>query len=267
MRSIATRLPIQPRRFQRGGEGGGRVRVVGIAFDVRQKRLEPRVHRFEAAQNMKRLAGLRNAQALEGVITGRLLAGEIKDVFRARGQEQVEALAAICLAQRSRGGRYSAFSEKPFPRLAAPLHGLPHCDMSLLPSRSSSDCDGSARLVRLDAWYAGRCRMAARIATVTRSISCADERQRLQRRTDNPAAPAAHAHGGLHRLRLAVRRASSRYANQLLCSRVAVRASPASMRGSFPGSPREVRSCSSRTARRTRPSSARETQDRTRRTI
>ena len=67
--------------LQRGGEGGGRVRVVGIAFDVRQKRVEPRVHRFEAAQNMKRLAGLWDAQALEGVITGGLLAAEIKRCF------------------------------------------------------------------------------------------------------------------------------------------------------------------------------------------
>ena len=59
------------------------MRVVGIAFDVGEQRIEPRIHRFQSAQDVERLALLRHAQALEGVVAGRLLAGEVEDVLRA----------------------------------------------------------------------------------------------------------------------------------------------------------------------------------------
>ena len=104
-------------RFQRSGDSRGGVGVIGIAFDVGEHAFQPGIHRFEAAQDKKRLALRRNSQALKRVIAGCLLAGQIKDIFRTAGEKQVKVLARHDWpAAWSPAGRIPLF-QTPLPRL------------------------------------------------------------------------------------------------------------------------------------------------------
>jgi hypothetical protein len=80
-------LPGIAAGLQRLGQGYGWHRAIVIAHYVDDAGIGAGVQRFEAPDDQERLALARHTQALKAVVAGCLLAAEIKDVLRCRGQE------------------------------------------------------------------------------------------------------------------------------------------------------------------------------------